>query len=51
MEFKKAVSHAELNDRIYLNVHKMQYLNKNSVKKTINSEIYILMYHVYIQLI
>ena len=53
MEFKKAVSDAEieLNNRIDLNVHKMQYLNTNSIKRTINSEIYILMYNVNIQLI
>ena len=49
MEFKKAVSHAEieLNDRIDLHLHKMQYLtNTNSMKRTLNSELYIPMYNV-----
>ena len=43
MEFKKAVSDAEieLNDRIDLHLHKMQYLNTNSMKRTVNSELYV----------
>ena len=43
MEFKKAVSHGEIefNERIDLHVHKMQYLNTNSMKKTVNSELYV----------
>ena len=54
MEFKKAVSDAEieLNDRIDLHLHKGQYLtNTNSMKRTLNSELYIPMYNVNIHVI